>query len=89
MTTITGKTVVEYELDRVDAEELLYNTLGWGERPAFEIEMVAQSDEWIVLMGDADEMRRWSDERWVGLARSKGWWARPLVLDGRVVDWNG
>lgn len=82
-TTTQNESVVEFRLDRVDAEELLYGTIG------YEIETVAQSDEWIVLIGESSEMRRFAETVWAGLARSKGWWpARPLIVRGVVCDWN-
>lgn len=88
-TTTENQTVIEFELNRNDAEELLYSTLGWGERAAFEIEMVGQGDAFVVLMGEQSEMREWAEERWAPLSKAKGWPAgRPLIVRGVVVDWN-
>lgn len=85
MTTTTKQfemlAIAAYELAPEDQEELAYNTIGY--------ELDAMMDgRRIVLMGEQAELKRWSDEVWIGLAKAKGWTGRLVIWNGKMLDYG-
>lgn len=85
MTTTTKQyemlAMAAFELSANDQEELAYNTIG------YELD-AAMDPNRIVLWGEQTELKRWLEERWLPLAKTKGWYSRLMVWKGKMLDYG-